>query len=137
MDEKDISVIDWDDQEQMDRLHKAIEDMAKKLYNAGTMNNLGDENMFLSGVVGFYFALGKQDKVPIYTLSPGLCQDSAFGFDYYDPEHPLRHCKQCHDHPKMHRRRVVDPYEIALKVRPSRQKGLWVWTCPECHKDTD
>jgi len=130
-----VSVIDWDND--AERVHQSIEDTAKKLYEAGGLSNLKEEAAFLAGVAAWYFVMGKEDKVPMYILRPSLCQDSAFGFDYYDREHPLRHCKTCEGHPKMYQRKEIDPDEIARKVRPSRQKGRLVWRCPRCHDSED
>lgn len=129
-----VSVIDWDN---MGKIHKVIRDTAQKMYDAGGISNLKEEAAFLSGVAAWYFALDKEAQVPMYVIGPGLTRDSSFDFDYYDLEHPLRHCKECHDHPKMYRRHVIDPDEIARKVSPSRQKGLWVWTCPKCHDGSE
>lgn len=117
----DLTVIDWDSD--AEKLHKNIGDYFVKLADAGLIHNLEDENIFLSGIAAFYNALGRADMTPCYVLKPSMAHDSAFSRDYYDPEHPLMHCPDCTNRPKM--------FLGVNSVKSSKQS----WHCSKCGKE--
>ena len=129
------TVIDWDNMDEAVKRREHIEAYCKHLAKVGLIHNLAEENIFLCGIAAVYEALGRADQTPCYVVRPGLAHDSAFSIDYYDPEHPLRHCKECYDLPKMIQIRVIDPDEVARKVK--KQKGMLAWHCSKCGKQFD